>query len=131
MGCTYERKHLAGTDCVGCTCDRKQFRRIIVFLALLYVFPYLSARRSHTTSFCRMCVPGGCRITGSGKTIKVQTLGCAPRSPPTDPRPNFAKISWANSMNSQHKGHKIYTGSGHFAGVIPYSSVVVMDCLLG
>ena len=32
---------------------------IIVFLALLYVFPYLSALRSHTTSFCRACVPGG------------------------------------------------------------------------
>ncbi len=60
MGCTYEQKRLAGTNCVGCTCDRKQFRRIIVFfLALLYVFPYLSARRSHTTSFCRTCVPGG------------------------------------------------------------------------
>ena len=29
--CTYERKCLAGTDCVGCTCDRKQFHRIIVF----------------------------------------------------------------------------------------------------
>ena len=26
-------------------------------------------------------------------------------------------------MNSQHKGHKIYTGSGHRCGVIPYSSV--------
>ena len=59
MGCTYEWKRLAGTDCVGCTCDRKQFRRIIVFLARLYVFPYLRARRSHTTSFCRTCVPGG------------------------------------------------------------------------
>src|SRR3990170_4920592 len=30
-----------------------------IFLALLYVFPYLSTRRSHTTSFCRTCVPGG------------------------------------------------------------------------
>ena len=59
VGCTYERKRLAGTNCVGCTCDRKQFRRIIVFLAILYVFPYLRARRSHTASFCRTCVPGG------------------------------------------------------------------------
>ena len=33
MECTYERKRLAGTDCVGCTCDRKQFRRIIVFFS--------------------------------------------------------------------------------------------------
>ena len=27
--------------------------------------------------------------------------------------------------------HKIYTGSGHRCGVITYSSVVVVDCLLG
>ena len=33
MGCTYERKHLAGTDSVGCTCDRKECRRIIVFFS--------------------------------------------------------------------------------------------------
>ena len=72
-----------------------------------------------------------CRITGFGKNLKVRTLGCARRSPPTDPRPSFAKISRANSTNSQHKEHKIYTGSGHRCGVIPYSSVVVVDCLLG
>ena len=36
------------------------------------------------------------RITGSGKTLKVRTLGCARRSPPTDPCPSFAKISRAN-----------------------------------
>ena len=59
VGCTYERKCLAGTDCVGCTYDRKWFRLYNCFLALLYVFLYLSARRSHTTSFCRACVPGG------------------------------------------------------------------------
>ena len=72
-----------------------------------------------------------CRISGSGKTLKVRTLGCARRSPPTDPSPSFSKISRANSTNSQHKGHKIYTGSGHRCGVIPYSSVVMVDCLLG
>ena len=33
-------------------------------------------------------------------------------------------ISKASSTNSQHKRHKIYTGSGHRCGVIPYSSVV-------
>ena len=32
---------------------------IVFFLVLLYVFLYLSARRSHMTSFCRACVPGG------------------------------------------------------------------------
>ena len=52
-------------------------------------------------------------------------------SPPTDPRPSFAKISGTNSTNSQHKEHKIYTGSGHRCGVIPYSSVVVVHCLSG
>ena len=63
-------------------------------------------------------------ISRSGKTLKVRTLGCTRRSPPTDPCPSFAKISRANSTNLQHKGHKIYTGSGHRCGVIPYSSVV-------
>ena len=33
MGCTYERKCLARTDYVGCTCDRKFFCRIIVFFS--------------------------------------------------------------------------------------------------
>ena len=33
-------------------------------------------------------------------------------------------ISKASSTNSQHMGNKIYTGSGHRCGVIPYSSVV-------
>ena len=37
---------------------------------------------------------------------------------------SLATISKASSTNSQHKGHKIYTGSGHRCGVIPYSSVV-------
>ena len=51
------------------------------------------------------------------------------------PLPNhalsLAAISKLSSMNSQHKRHKIYTGLGHHCGVIPYSSVVVEDCLLG
>ena len=72
-----------------------------------------------------------CRITGSGKTLKVRTLGCARRFPPYQSVSKLAKISRTNSMNSQQKGHKIYTGSGHRCGVIPYSSVVVVDCLLG
>ena len=28
-----------------------------------------------------------CRISGSGKTLKVRTMGCARRSPPTESRP--------------------------------------------
>ena len=51
------------------------------------------------------------------------------------PLPNHALslvwISKLRSMNSQHKGHKVFTSSGHRCGVIPYSSVVVIDCLLG
>ena len=38
-------------------------------------------------------------------------------------------ISKASSTNPQHKRHEVYTGSGHRCGVIPYSSVVVVDCL--
>ena len=73
-----------------------------------------------------------CRITGSGKTLKVRTLGCVRSSfLPTNPRPRFAMILRMNSTNSQHEKHKIYTGSRHCCGVIPYSSVVVVDCLLG
>ena len=51
------------------------------------------------------------------------------------PLPNLAlslaAISKLSSMNSQHKRHKIYIGSGHHCGVITYSCVVVVDCLLG
>ena len=56
------------------------FACIIVFLALLYVFQYLSARRSHTTSFCRACVPGGPNPDGfwvmwEGPTNRSHSLG--------------------------------------------------------
>ena len=37
---------------------------------------------------------------------------------------NLTGISKLSSTNSQHRIHKIYTGSGHHCGVIPYSSVV-------
>ena len=44
------------------------------------------------------------------------------------PLPNHALsltgISKLSSANSQHKRHKIYTGSGHHCGIIPYSGVV-------
>ena len=65
MGCTYERKHLAGTDCVGCTCDRKQFRlcncifsstvRISVFerspVTHDLILPSVCARRAYPRRF--------------------------------------------------------------------------------
>ena len=65
MGCTYERKRLAGTDCVGCTCEQKQFRRIIVFFSYTVcisvfecspvahdlILPYVYARRAYPRRF--------------------------------------------------------------------------------
>ena len=65
MGCTYEWKRLAGTDCVGCTCDRKQFRRIIVFFSSIVrislfecppvthdlILPNVCARRAYPRRF--------------------------------------------------------------------------------
>ena len=33
-------------------------------------------------------------------------------------------ISKLRALSSQNKGHRVYTGSGHRCGVIPYSSVV-------
>ena len=34
-------------------------------------------------------------------------------------------------LKELHKRHKVYTGSGHRCGLIPYSSVWWVDCLLG
>ena len=62
-----------------------------------------------------------CWIMGSGKTLKVRTLGCARSSfPPTDPRPSSLRTH-GRTRNTER--HEIYTGSGHRCGVIPYSSV--------
>uniref|UniRef100_A0A453BJF4 Helitron helicase-like domain-containing protein n=1 Tax=Aegilops tauschii subsp. strangulata TaxID=200361 RepID=A0A453BJF4_AEGTS len=63
-----------------------------------------------------------CRISGSGKTLKVRTLGCARRSllPLAHALTTISKLS---TSNSQNKGHMVFTGSGHRCGVIPYSSV--------
>ena len=69
MGCTYERKRLAGTDCVGCTCDRKQFRRIIVFFSSIrrisiferspvaheLILPSVCARRAISSTVSGSC----------------------------------------------------------------------------
>ena len=64
-----------------------------------------------------------CRISGSGKTLEVRTLACARRSllPLAHALTAISKLS---ASNSQNKRHKVYTGSGHRCGVIPYSSVV-------
>ena len=71
MGCTYERKRLAGTDCVGCTCDREQFRLYnCIFLALLYIFPYLSARGHTRIHFAERVCQEGISPTVSGSCGK-------------------------------------------------------------
>ena len=70
-----------------------------------------------------------CRMLGSGRPLRFELRGAHEDLPPTNPRPITSRESKLN--DEQHKGHKIYTGSGHRCGVIPYSSVVVVDCLLG
>ena len=64
-----------------------------------------------------------CRILGSGKTLEVRTLGRARRSL-LPLALTLTAISKLTATNSQNKSHKVYTGSGHRCGVIPYSSVV-------
>ena len=79
-----------------------------------------------------MLVEGGMGVSAFGfrQTLEVRTLGCARRFDPlpTHSSPNRRDL---NYQTEQHKRHKIYTGSGHHCGVIPYSSVVVVGCLLG
>ena len=65
VGCIYERKRKRGLTVWDVLTTGNDFAYIIVFLALLYVFLYLSARQSHTTSFCRACVQGGHSPDGS------------------------------------------------------------------
>ena len=59
---------------------------------------------------------------GFWQTLKVQTLGCVRRShlEPTHVSPPRQDLKL---HEEQHKGHEIYTGSGHHCGVIPYSSL--------
>ena len=63
---------------------------------------------------------------GFRQTLKVRTLGCARRL-----RLLLPVLQRSKLLKELHKGHKIYTGSGHRCGVIPYSSVWLVDCLLG
>ena len=60
---------------------------------------------------------------GFRQTLKVQTLGCTRRS---HLLPTLVSLPRKDLKlhEEQHKGHDIYTGSGHHCGVIPYSSVV-------
>ena len=64
------------------------------------------------------------------KPLRLEHWGAQEDFPLPNLALSLAAISKLSSMNSQHKRHKIYTGSGHCCGVITYSSVVVVDCLL-
>ena len=67
---------------------------------------------------------------GFWQTLEVRTLGCTRRFIPLPTRssPNRWDLHY---QTAHHKRHKIFTGSGHHCGVIPYSSVWCVDCLLG
>ena len=67
------------------------------------------------------------RVVGSrvpAKPLRFEHWGAHEDLPLPNHALNLATISKASSTNLQHKRHKIYTGSGHRCGVIPYSSVV-------
>ena len=73
MGCTYERKHLAGTDYVGCTCDRKQFRRIIVFFSsTIRISVFECSLDAHDLILLNVC---------ARRAYPRQFLGCVGRTP--------------------------------------------------
>ena len=59
-----------------------------------------------------------CRISGSGRPLRFELWGA---------RKDYAfylLISQRSRLLKElHKRHKVYTGSGHHCGVIPYSSV--------
>lgn len=50
-------------------------------------------------------------------------------TPPADPC--LAASQGSKLHEEQHRGHEVYTGSGHPCGVIPYSSLWCVDCLGG
>ena len=68
-----------------------------------------------------------CQMWGSGKPLRFEHWGAREVSPSLAHA--LTAISKLSTSNSQNKGHRVYTGLGHHCGVIPYSSVVVVDCL--
>ena len=62
-----------------------------------------------------------CRMLGSGRPLRFELWGAHEDLPSTNPCPIAMRGSKLN--DERLMGHKIYTGSGHRCGVIPYSSV--------
>src|SRR3954463_14606992 len=60
-----------------------------------------------------------CRISGSGRPLRFELSGA---------RGDYALYLCVSQrsklLKEQYKKHRVYTGSGHRCGVIPYSSVV-------
>ena len=81
--------------------------------------------------FCTTLVSDSVGFRVPAKPLRFEQWGAHEDLPLPNHALSLTAISRPSSMNPQHKRHEIYTGSGHRCGVIPYSSVVVVDCLLG
>ena len=59
-----------------------------------------------------------CRISGSGRPLRFKLWGAR------EDYVFYLTVSQRSRLLKElHKRHKVYTGSGHRCGVIPYSSV--------
>ena len=65
-------------------------------------------------------------FVGSGRPLRFEHWGAH-----GDYAFNLTVSQGTKLLKELRKRHKIYTGSGHRCGVIPYSSVWFVDCLLG
>ena len=67
-----------------------------------------------------------CGILDSGRPLRFELWGAR------EDYVFYLSISQGPKLLEElRKRHKVYTGSGHRCGVIPYSSVWWVDCLLG
>ena len=63
------------------------------------------------------------------KPLRFELWGA--RGDHTSRLPTSRRLARIKLHEEQHKGHEVYTSSGHHCGVIPYSSMCVVDCLRG
>ena len=67
-----------------------------------------------------------CRISGSSRPLRFKLWGAC------EDYVFYLSVSQGSRLLKElHKRQKVYTGSGHRCGVIPYSSVWWVDCILG
>ena len=91
-----------------------------VTLSSAFNAPYQPAEFGMIALFAIISV--GFRVPA--KPLRFEHWGACEDLSLTDHVLKHFAVSKGSSTNSQHKGHKISTGSGHRCGVIPYSSVV-------